>query len=173
VCLLEIPVAIRRILLLIPSFCRATAVLAAAKVPEQIHIAYTGIKGELSVDFVSDAAVGAARWTVDNSSWTLSNSTSFNFVEIGWMHQALMQFGTLKTGAPAWYQVGSQQGGWSPAFKVFPRPARGEQEVFAVFGDFGLSNDISMNALIADAAAGAFDTVLHVGGERRAEYRAR
>lgn len=121
---------------------------------------------------MSDAAAGAARWSVDNATWTLSNSTSFNFLEIGWMHQALMQFGTLQMGTPAWYQVGSGQGGWSSAFKVFPRPARGKKEVFAVFGDFGLSNDISMNALIADAAAGAFDTVLHVGGERRAEHQA-
>ena len=36
-------------------------------------------------------------------------------------------------------------------------------QVYAVFGDFGLTNDESMADLVANAAAGTFDSVLHVG----------
>lgn len=133
--------------------------------PEQIHIAYTGVRGELSVDFVSDSPTGTARWGYTNTSFTASvNSTYFNYTEIGWMHQALMTFTDLVPGQPVWYQVGSDMDGWSATFKVFPIPARENQgEIFCVFGDFGLANDVSMDAIIADANTGVFDSVLHVG----------
>ena len=36
-------------------------------------------------------------------------------------------------------------------------------QVYVIFGDFGLLNDLSMAPLIADATSGAFDSVLHVG----------
>jgi hypothetical protein len=35
--------------------------------------------------------------------------------------------------------------------------------VFAVYGDFGTANDVCQPDLVAKAAAGAFDSVLHVG----------
>lgn len=56
-------------------------------------------------------------------------------------------------------------------------PARGANERFAVFGDFGLANDECMTDLISEAAKGTFDSVLHVGdwacvGERGSATRA-
>jgi hypothetical protein len=145
-----------------PFFSASTRALASG--PEQIHLAYTGIPGELSVDFVTQSSDGAgARWGLTNSSWTgFANATSFLYPAIGYMHQALMQFGEGSgSGEVFYYQVGSDAAGWSQAFAVTPSPAR--PEVFVVYGDFGLANDVSLDALIADASAGVFDSVLHVG----------
>ena len=36
-------------------------------------------------------------------------------------------------------------------------------QMFAVFGDFGLTNDESIDDLIKGAASGAYDSILHVG----------
>ena len=156
-----------------PSFlCSATAAALAASAaafrapiaPEQIHIAYTSAGGSaLSVDFVGGAAAGAVHWGASPSALTHSaNSSSFNFSTIGWMHQALMDFaGVVPAGARGYYAV-EAGGNASAVFEVTPLVAnRSERHV--VFGDFGLRNDESMRSLIADAAAGEFDSVLHVG----------
>lgn len=76
------------------------------------------------------------------------------------MHQATMDFSFLAPGASGYYAV-SVAGVSSAVFEVVPTLTR--PEVHVVFGDFGLANDVSMAALVADAAAGAFDSVLHVG----------
>ena len=132
--------------------------------PEQIHIAYTSAGGSaLSVDFVGGAAAGAVHWGASPSALThTANSSSFEFATIGWLHQALMDFaGVVPAGSRGYYAV-EVAGNASAVFEVMPLVAnRSERHV--VFGDFGLRNDVSMGALIADAAAGAFDSVLHVG----------
>jgi len=135
---------------------------------EQIHVSYTGILGQYSVDFVSSDPDGYVAWSLDNTTFTTVNSTSFYFSTIGNMHQGLLDFpssGTLQPGTPAYYKVGTSKVGWSPVFEVTPIPKRYPSEVFAVFGDFGLANDVSMNALISDAQTGVYDSVLHVGGK--------
>lgn len=142
----------------------AAAAFRAPIAPEQIHIAYTSAGGSaLSVDFVGGAAAGAVHWGASPSALTHSaNSSSFNFSTIGWMHQALMDFaGVVPAGARGYYAV-EAGGNASAVFAVTPLVAnRSERHV--VFGDFGLRDDESMRSLIADAAAGEFDSVLHVG----------
>jgi predicted phosphohydrolase len=73
------------------------------------------------------------------------------------MHQAVMSFGAAPAG---FYKVGSA-GSESAVFPVAPTPAR--SEVFAVLGDFGLAHDECMADMVRGAAAGEFDSVLHVG----------
>lgn len=66
----------------------------------------------------------------------------------------------VTVGQKAYYQVSS--GGESSAvFEV--TPVVGPYEKYAIFGDFGLKMDTCMNDLIQEAAAGSFDSVLHVG----------
>jgi hypothetical protein len=135
---------------------------------EQIHVSYTGILGQYSVDFVSPDQNGFVAWSLDNKTFTTANSTSFYFLTIGYMHQGLLDFSagsTLQPGTPAYYKVGTSNVGWSHTYTVTPVPARYPSEVFAVFGDFGLANDVCMNTLISDAANGVYDSVLHVGGK--------
>jgi hypothetical protein len=78
------------------------------------------------------------------------------------MHQGLMDFGSIAAGTHASYYIASSAGN-SSVFSVTPVPARFPSPVHAVFGDFGMANDVCMDALIADAQANAFDIVLHVG----------
>lgn len=140
----------------------AASATRAPSAPEQIHVAYTQRQGQLSVDFVGGAASGFVSWGASPTSLTHSaNSTSFEFATIGFLHQAVMDFTFLPTGAPAYYKV-SVGGVSSATFEASPL-SLARPEVFVVFGDFGLENDVSMSSLVSDAAAGAFDSVLHVG----------
>ena len=114
--------------------------------------------GDLAVDFVSAGADGNVSFAASASGpFTTRASTSFAFPSVGFMHQAVMSFGAAPAG---FYKVGSA-GGESAVFAVTPSPAR--SEVFAVLGDFGLRHDECMADLVRGAAAGEFDSVLHVG----------
>ena len=146
------------------SFAATASAARAPLAPEQIHSAYTSAGGSaLSVDCVGGAAAGAVRWGASPSALTHSaNSSSFEFETIGWLHQALMDFaGVVPAGSRGFYAV-EVAGNSSAVFEVMPLVAN-RPERHVVFGDFGLRNDVSMGALVADAAAGAFDSVLHVG----------
>ena len=78
---------------------------------------------------------------------------------VGYMHQAVLDFSSLAVGATALYRVATKSGA-STTFKITPRVAAPK---FAVFGDFGLVNDESMNDIIARAHNDEFQSVLHVG----------
>jgi len=112
------------------------------------------------VDFVSSSFEGNVSWGISKTSLTNSNTTSsFNYTTIGILHQGLMVF-DVAAGQKAYYQVSS--GGESSAiFEV--TPIVGDVEKFAIFGDFGYKSDVCMNDLIQEAAAGSFDSVMHVG----------
>ena len=130
----------------------------ASAVPTQIHISYTQVPYELAVDFVSQDASGyVAFGTTAGGPFTTRASTSFNFSTIGFMHQAVMSF---QGSAVGFYKVGSA-GNESALFPVTLMPTRAER--FAVIGDFGLRHDECMADLVQGAAAGAFDSVIHVG----------
>jgi hypothetical protein len=132
--------------------------------PPQIHISYTGILGQLSVDYVSSDADGLVAFSLDNKTFTTSNTTSFFYTNIGNLHQGLLAPLPTTPGTPVYYKVGGGASGfWSQVFTTTAVPARYPSEKFAVFGDFGLADDASMADLIASAQSGVYDAVLHVG----------
>ena len=90
-----------------------------------------------------------------------STTTSFAFNEVGVLHQGLMAFAAAPAGASGFYRCCSG-GECSTVNHVVPNVAAGKER-FAVFGDFGIINDESMTDLIAQAAKGSYDSVLHVG----------
>ena len=142
----------------------ASAALAAG--PEQIHLSYTGKLGELSVDFVCAAGgAGSVGFSVDGKkTWAQANATFLTYASIGDLQQALISpEWTPAPGAALSYYCACADGSKSGVFDVTPVPARYPSEVFVVFGDFGLVNDVSMASLISDATNGAYDSVLHVG----------
>ena len=140
------------------SFPLVAAIAVASAVPTQIHISYTQVPYELAVDFVSQDASGyVAFGTTAGGPFTTRASTSFNFSTIGFMHQAVMSF---QDSAVGFYKVGSASNE-SALFAVTLTPTRAER--FAVIGDFGLRHDECMADLVQGAAAGAFDSVIHVG----------
>jgi hypothetical protein len=124
--------------------------------------AYTPTPAVLSVDFVSTSASPAQAWTsLDNKTWAAPvAATTFHAPTIGYMSQAVLNFAGVQPGQAAYYKLAAG-GDTSPVFEVTPEVAR--PEVFAVFGDFGLSNDVCMTDITESAKRGDFDAVLHVG----------
>jgi hypothetical protein len=130
----------------------------------QIHIAYTGVVGQLSVDFVSSQpGVASAFTSLDGASWTAIPATTFFFPQVGYLSQALLSWPgpALTPGQVVHYLVGVPSVSNSTVFSVTPVLAH--PETFVIYGDYGAANDRCMASLIADAQAGVFDTVLHVG----------
>lgn len=125
----------------------------------QVHVAYAGKPGILSVDFVGGSGSLSVWTSLDNATWKQAAASSFSHPTIGYMSQALLDFSGVQAGAKAYYKVGSPN---TTSFAVVPIVTR--PEVFAVYGDFGTANDVCMDSLIAGAAKGEFDSVLHVGG---------
>jgi hypothetical protein len=78
--------------------------------------------------------------STNGEKWTSNNSTSIHFGNIGWMHQGLCVFPST-AGAKAYYRVASPAAS-SAVFTITPVPARSPSDIFAVFGDFGLTNDV-------------------------------
>jgi len=136
----------------------AAGLVAAVRAgaPEQIHVAYTGIAGQLSLDFVSTYPTASVSFGSKSV-----NTTSFNYPEIGYVHQALLDYTGIAPGTAASYAITTANGTTSP-FAVTPIVPAGSER-FAVLGDFGTVNDECLNDLVKQAAAGAFDSVLHVG----------
>jgi len=123
------------------------------------------VLGELSVDFVCAAGgAGSVGYTIDGKkTWTVANASSYNYASIGDMQQALIApVWTPTPGAVLSYYCACADGSKSDEFDVTPVPARYPSEVHAIFGDFGLLNDVSMANLTSDATSGVFDSVLHV-----------
>jgi hypothetical protein len=134
---------------------------------------------------VSASSAAAQAWTsLDNKTWSAATpATTFHAPTIGYMSQATLSFAGVAPGAQAFYKVAAGADDVSPVFTVVPELAR--PEVFAVYGDFGRAsargtlrsparhashpppfavlNDVCMTDLTKSAAAGDFDSVLHVG----------
>ena len=89
-----------------------------------------------------------------------SNTTSFYYDTIGQMHQGTLVFAGAAAGTACSYRAVTAAGA-SSSFSVTPIVSHPER--FAIFGDFGLVNDVVMTDLTQQAAAGTFDSVLHVG----------
>ena len=83
------------------------------------------------MDFVSTSADGYVEW-VNGGKTIRANTTSFEFPQIGWMHQGLMQFPGLAPGSTATYKAVSG-GQVSATFTVTP-DIQGPEK-FAVFAD--------------------------------------
>ena len=98
---------------------------ALAKI-EQVHISYTGVKGELAVDYVASAKGNAvAFYSQDKVTWKSSPASQFNAPTIGYMSQALLDFKGIAPGAPAYYYLPGG-GDNSTIFPVTPVVARPE-----------------------------------------------
>jgi acid phosphatase type 7 len=97
-----------------------------------------------------------------NASSTFFSYNNASVELVGVMHTALMT--GLAPNTSYWYVVGNATGGYSPLKTFVNEPAPAARGLtFAVFADFGLSNDESLLALYADSAAAAFDFVILSG----------
>jgi hypothetical protein len=129
-----------------------TTALAAAPTQVQLHPSQPN-KGELSVDFVgSTPAPGSCKFGARAKESSVT-TTQFNFPNIGTLHQAVLDFGArfgLQAGDVAWYAC-SCDGGKTFSANTSVTPITAAPPRAAIFGDFGLTQDIIMSALAADS----------------------
>ncbi len=99
-------------------------------------------------------------FNVSGASFPFSDSSN-----VQTMHRAYLT--GLSPSTTYTYAVGASGGTFSPIFSFTTQPARpfAWQPTLAIFGDMGVSSNAqsTMPLLLADAASGAIDVVVHVG----------
>ena len=139
---------------------------AAAAAPEQIWITRTGKPGEMAVSWVTVGAgaapegviFGASPSALDESATATSEVFSEGMAVPIRIHVATLT-GLPDNATQVYYEVG----GGSTVYNFTAAPARPGGTVYAIFGDLGLADDYSLDSLLAEAAADAFDAVIFAG----------
>jgi len=148
---------------------------ASAQQPEQVHIAMTGVPGELSIDFMShenctfnygaqidvSPDFSSADFVPDYNCSDFSDQESIPT----WANQVLLK--NLKVGTKYYYVVGAEgsRDPWSQvlSFTYGSGQLRPEGYTYAVLADFGYYNAESLEMLISECFEGKFDGLLHAG----------
>jgi hypothetical protein len=143
---------------------RASLIAAAAAVvhaqPEQVHLSLTGSPTSIAVDFVAPAAATAITASYGSPAKAAAVNCvkeALNTFQANWCTAV---FGGLAANTVYTYQLTADGKVFTANFTNQPAS---RDPVFAVYADFGLGNDESLNALIADSEAGGFDYVIHAG----------
>jgi hypothetical protein len=155
----------------------ALAALAAADpvgptLPWGLHTAYGDEGGSTSLTFMwsTRAAVAASIVAISAPAPANYSGEAIAFSEGGnvqTLHRVRVT--GLAPGTAYTYTVGDGFSATSRAYTVSTQPAppaAAWQPTLAIFGDMGISSNAqaTMPLLVADAAAGRIDAVLHVGG---------
>eukprot|EP01116_Phalansterium_solitarium_P013019 TRINITY_DN2984_c1_g1_i1.p2 TRINITY_DN2984_c1_g1~~TRINITY_DN2984_c1_g1_i1.p2 ORF type:complete len:484 (+),score=175.47 TRINITY_DN2984_c1_g1_i1:107-1558(+) len=134
--------------------------------PEQIHIALTGVPGEMVVSWSTNKSTSGAHviYGLSASNLTLhATGDEFAFVEGNHtIHLHNVKLSGLQLGSTYYYQCGTPKV-WSETFSFKTFPDGYPQIDVAMYGDMGLYNERSLVPLVAEAQAGTYDMVIHVG----------
>lgn len=139
--------------------------------PEQIHISYTGDASEMMVSYVTrdsqdnsednrDPSPAVARYGTDPKSLDKrAQGKSFVF-DTGDDELVInnVKLTDLEANTRYYYQVGSTN-----VSDVFSFSTNEEKLIFAVYGDMGYKNAVSLDRLIEEVKNGNYNAVLHVG----------
>ncbi|KAM7438504.1 hypothetical protein ABFA07_012029 [Porites harrisoni] len=134
--------------------------------PEQIHIAFTGIASERNVNYVTPSPDENPETVVmygTRSDKLEKKAVGDSFVFNGPGHRFRIHNVKLTGLAPNtlyYYQVGVPDNGTS---EVMSFSSKEGNLVFAVYGDMGYTNAVSLNRLITEVKGSGYDAVLHVG----------
>ncbi|XP_058947647.2 acid phosphatase type 7 isoform X2 [Pocillopora verrucosa] len=134
--------------------------------PEQIHIAYTGISSERIVNYVTPSpelqpGTVVAYGTSPDKLTRKETGTSFKFGTHGhYFRIHNVKLTGLEPNTRYYYQVGVPDNGTSEVMSFFTKEGN---PVFAIYGDMGYTNAVSLNRLIKEASDGDFDAVIHAG----------
>ncbi|RMX42635.1 hypothetical protein pdam_00010287 [Pocillopora damicornis] len=134
--------------------------------PEQIHIAYTGISSERIVNYVTPSPelqpeTVVAYGTSPDKLTRKETGTSFMFGTHGhYFRIHNVKLTGLEPNTRYYYQVGVPDNGTSEVMSFFTKEGN---PVFAIYGDMGYTNAVSLNRLIKEASDGDFDAVIHAG----------
>ncbi|GMH49195.1 hypothetical protein TL16_g00458 [Triparma laevis f. inornata] len=150
-------------------------VAPALALPEQIHLALgKNSPYDMTVQF-SDSSVSSAAVRFGSDSSNLSQesvTTTHDFTDGGddkykqTHHIAVMD--ELKPSTIYYYQVGSDEGGWSDVFDFKTAPdsttlSSSYPLKFGIWGDMGFANSQILKAVTDEVENKNFDMILHVG----------
>ena len=141
----------------------ALGLLATAAAQEQLHLSLTGVAGQMALDFVVSPSTATGVTVTLGTTPVPSDcvaSTLNNTLHVEAQFCTAL-FTDLTAGATYSYVVSSSAGS-SATYSFISEPSA-RPPIFAVYADFGLGNDESLKALVADAASGGFDAVIHAG----------
>ncbi|XP_067016547.1 acid phosphatase type 7-like isoform X1 [Acropora muricata] len=134
--------------------------------PEQIHIAFTGFPSERIINYVTPspyekpdtvAVYGTSADKLDKKAY----GDSFVFPGPGHkftIHNVKLT--GLKSNTRYYYQVGNPDNGCS---EIFSFSTKDGNLIFAVYGDLGSRNAVSLDRLKTEAKNGEYDAIIHVG----------
>ncbi|XP_068693924.1 acid phosphatase type 7-like isoform X2 [Montipora foliosa] len=134
--------------------------------PEQIHIAFTGNASERNVNYVTPSphekpetfvTYGTSPDKLDKKAY----GDSFEFTGPGHsftIHNVKLT--GLDPDTRYYYQVGNPDDG---ASEIMSFSTKEDNLVFAVYGDMGYTNAVSLQRLITEVKSGGYDAVIHVG----------
>ncbi|GLU16976.1 hypothetical protein SLE2022_333770 [Rubroshorea leprosula] len=122
--------------------------------PEQIHLAWTGVEGEMRVMFVvGDSERRYVRYSEQDGDWVgnlavastvryeredmcdAPANDSMGWRDPGWIFDAVMK--DLKGGVRYYYQVGSESKGWSRTHSFMSWDTKSDETTAFLFGDMG------------------------------------
>lgn len=148
----------------------ATAAAVAAQdpvgptLPWGIHLAQgSDAETEMTLMWSTRAAVGGSVVTLNGK--VAVSGESYEFTDVGntqFIHR--VRLSGLSPATRYSYTVGDGANATSPAFS-FATPPYDHVPTLAVYGDMGISSNAlsTMPLLIADAAAGMLDVIVHIG----------
>lgn len=126
----------------------------------QVHLTLTGIDTEMHVSWTILGACTATSklvWGTSPSFGQSSDVTGYHFVE---SDLCIYDYTITGLGANTQYYY---QAGDSATFSFTNQPVVTGGKVYALLADFGIANDVSIGQLVAEAAAGNYQAVIHAG----------
>lgn len=163
--------------LLLPRICFGSS---ATRSPKHVHLQWNGIPSEMVVSWTtcihhkghphhhkhcsdpqspSIVRFGSDKYDLENM--VFGNQTLFYAEHYrSTMHVAVMT--GLERGTQVFYQVGDGET-WSNVFSFRTIDPERNPPRFAVYGDFGIKNEISLMNLVDELSLHEFDAVIHTG----------
>ena len=134
--------------------------IPAALAQEQLHLSLTGRDNEVALDFVIHPA-SATGVVVKLGASPIPTSCATATINKYTAQFCTALFTGLAPNSQYSYSVSSSVGA-TPVYNFTNAPSD-RAPIFAVYADFGLSNDVSLAALVKDAQNNGFDYVIHAG----------
>jgi hypothetical protein len=134
-------------------FCR--------RAQEQLHLSLTGAANEVALDFVVHPA-NATQVAVTLNGAPVDADCTTATINAYTAQFCVALFSGLAPNTQYTYAVTSSAAA-RPVTYSFTNAPSARPPIFAVYADFGFGNDVSLSALVKDAAQNGFDYVIHAG----------
>jgi hypothetical protein len=136
---------------------------------EQVHLSVTGVETEMHVSWVEVGGKCSSSGSVSYSASRLATADATGTLYEEGMTDPICLWEATMTGLTRntrynYTLSNSDSGsGFSGYFTSLPNNQRQGGKMYAVYGDLGLDNDISLAQIVSEAKSGVYDMVIHSG----------